>query len=156
MDKDPRRPRSEDRDFLDRLSDLDRNLPVSGYAAESAASDADGEFAERRRSSAAAPRDPRPLLDLFPPVETDPAPADSGFQRVSSPPAGEAPAAGEPLSDEVFTEEELDARASARAFAGTAGLAAAFLLAMAAGATAAAYVFRADLAALIAAWQQTP
>ena len=134
MDKEPKRPRSDDRDFLDRLSDLDRNLPVSGDPAGSAANDAYGEFAERRRSSAAAPRDPRPLLELFPPVEPDPDPADSVYQRVSSPPAGEAAAV-------------------AREFAGSAGMAAAFLLAMAAGATAAAYVFRADLAAIIAAWQ---
>lgn len=155
MDKEPKRPQSDDRDFLDRLSDLDRNLPVSGDPAGGAATDAYGEFAERRRSSAAAPRDPRPLLDLFPPVEPDPDPdpADSVYQRVSSPPASEATPVYEPPSDEVYADEDLDTTESARGFA---GMAAAFLVAMAAGATAAAYVFRADLAAIIAAWQQAP
>ena len=152
MEKEPKRPQSDDRDFLDRLSDLDRNLPVSGDPAGSAANDAYGEFAERRRSSAAAPRDPRPLLDLFPPVEPDPDPAGSVFQKVSAPPAGEA-AVDELTTDEDPAEEDLDTIEGTR---GLAGMAAALLLAMAAGATAAAYVFRADLAAIIAAWQQAP
>src|SRR5687767_9798515 len=108
MDKDPKRPRSDDRDFLDRLSDLDRNLPVSGDPTGGATGDAYGEFAERRRSSAAAPRDPRPLLDLFPPVEPDPYSADSVYQSVSSPPAAQATAFDEPPTDEAFDEEDLD------------------------------------------------
>jgi hypothetical protein len=154
MDKEPKRPRSDESDFLDRLSDLDRNLPVSGDPAGSAATDAYGEFAERRRSSAAAPRDPRPLLELFPPVEPDPDSdsADSVYQKESSPAAGEA-TVDELSTDEDFAEQEVDTTEATR---GLAGMAAAFLLAMAAGATAAAYVFRADLAAIIAAWQQAP
>ena len=154
MEKEAKRPRSDDRDFLDRLSDLDRNLPVSGDPAGGAASDACGEFAERRRSSAAAPRDPRPLLELFPPVEPDP--AGSVYQGVNAPPAAAATAVDQSPADEAFDEEDLDTTESARGFTGMAGMAAAFLLAMAAGATAAAYVFRADLAAIIAAWQQAP
>jgi hypothetical protein len=153
MDKEPKRPRSDESDFLDRLSDLDRNLPVSGDPAGSAATDAYGEFAERRRSSAAAPRDPRPLLDLFPPVVPYPDPADSVYQKVSSPHAGEAAIDELPTDEDFAEEEDLNTTEATR---GLAGMAAAFLLAMAAGATAAAYVFRADLAAIIAAWQQAP
>ena len=80
--------------------------------------------------------------------------ADSVYQSVSSPPVGEATEVdGSP--SEVFADEDLDTTESARGFAGMAGMAAAFLLAMAAGATAPAYGFRADLAAIIAAWQRT-
>jgi hypothetical protein len=153
--EDPKRP-STDRDFLERLADLDRNLTVSGEppaAAEPA--DAWDDFAERRRSSAAAPRGPRPLLDLFPPVEPEP---EAGPPTAPQPPSvgRETFKAGNPPGDDAFDqldEEDLDEVESPRRVA---ALAATFLLAMAAGATAAAYLFRDDLAAIFAAWQQMP
>ena len=92
--------------------------------------DAWAEFAERRPATG-APRGSRPLLDLFPPVEQ------------------ERPIA---VDDQPF-EGGVDTAPPLRRLA---TLAAAFLLLMAAGASAAAYVFRDELASILAAWQQTP
>ena len=78
------------------------------------------------------------------------------YQRVSSLPSARPQTSTNRHPTRSSHEEDLDTTESARGFAGTPGMAAAFLLAMAAGATAAAYVFRADLAAIIAAWQQAP
>ena len=104
---------------------------MAGDADASAAVDPWADFAERRRSSAAAPPGSRPLLDLFPPAEEEcPVDDEQPFEP---------------------TDPETASSAGSRAT-----LAAGFLLLMAAGASAAAYIFREELAAILAAWQQTP
>jgi hypothetical protein len=147
VDEQPKRPRRDDGDFLERLSELDRNLSTAGDGADAdAAVDAWAEFAERRRSSPVPPRTSqpsqppqhspvpphggRPLLDLFPPTE-DQSPSAQPFQNLT----------------------DTDDEASSLSMRRLAVLVAAFLLLMAAGAAAAAYVFRDDLAAIFAAWQ---
>jgi hypothetical protein len=91
-----------------------------------------------------ARRDPRPLIDLFPPVDEPEPPtlerSDTGETAPAPPPAD--------VLDEPGCEEARSPR--------VVGLAAALLLLVAAGATAAAYLFRKDLAAILTAWQQTP
>jgi hypothetical protein len=147
----PSKPRrTAEADFLDRLAELDRNLPIS-HKAETAGDAATG-LAERRRSSATAPRDPRPLLDLFPPPEdmdeapTEPItpPSDRRSDREA------APDIDQPLD----TQDCQDIETSSPGW--VASLVAALVLLVATGATAAAYLFRADIAAILAAWRESP
>lgn len=135
-DDNKKRPRSADTDFFERLAELDRDLPVAGQS-ETAA--------ERRRSSAMAPRDPRPLIDLFPPVD-EPEPA--GLERPDTFEADQAP----PPADVVDAPDSERVRSPR----GVVGLAAGLFLLVAAGATAAAYLFRSDLAAILSVWQRAP
>jgi hypothetical protein len=130
VDENPKRPRPGDEDFLKRLSDLDRNLGMAGDLDAGTGIDAWTEFAERRPATG-APRASRPLLDLFPPAEQErPIALDD-----------------RPSGADVDTAPPLRRLAT---------LAAAFLLLMAAGASAAAYLFRDELAAILAAWQEIP
>ena len=144
-DENKKRPRSADTDFFERLAELDRDLPVTDHSEAAALRPAGVNPAERRRSSAMAPRDPRPLIDLFPPVDEPEPPA------LEPPDTFEAdqPAAPADVLDEAVSEPTRSSR-------GVFGLAAALLLLVAAGATAAAYLFRSDLAAILSAWQRTP
>jgi hypothetical protein len=145
-DQNKRRPRSADTDFFERLAELDRDLPVAGHPEAAAPTRPSGTGpAERRRSSAMAPRDPRPLIDLFPPVDE---PEPTTLERSDTCEPDRAPPPADVL-DEPVSEA---ARSSRRVV----GVAAALLLLVAAGATAAAYLFRKDLAAILSAWQQTP
>ena len=89
-----------------------------------------------------APRDPRPLIDLFPPVDE---PEPTALE-----PAGRFEADQTPPTADVLDEP---VSKPARSSSGAVGLAAALLLLVAAGATAAAYLFRSDLAAILTAWQ---
>jgi hypothetical protein len=144
--------RNAEADFLDRLAELDRNLPISPTPEIGAAGDAATGLAERRRSSATAPRDPRPLLDLFPaPEDVDEPPPE----QVAPPPDRrsdrEALEIDPPLDD---TEDDRHTEASAPRW--VVSLVAGLVLLVATGATAAAYLFRADIAAILAAWQESP
>lgn len=147
----PSKPRrSAEADFLDRLAELDRNLPISQTLEIGTTGDAATGLAERRRSSATAPRDPRPLLDLFPPPEDVDAPpeqvappSDRGSDR-------EAAREIAPPLDE--TQDYQNTEASSPRW--VVSLVAALVLLVASGATAAAYLFRADIAAILAAWQE--
>ena len=143
--------RNAEADFLDRLAELDRNLPISPTPEIGAAGDAATGLAERRRSSATAPRDPRPLLDLFPPPED----MDAAPEQVAPPPDRrsdrEALEIDPPLDD---TEDDQHTEASAPRW--VVSLVAGLVLLVATGATAAAYLFRADIAAILAAWQESP
>jgi hypothetical protein len=144
-DENRKRPRSADTDFYERLAELDRGLPVTDQpeTASTLRSGAAGP-AERRRSSAMAPRDPRPLIDLFPPVdESEP----TGLERPEPFEAHQSPPA------DVLDDPNLEPVRSPR---GVVGLAAVLLLLVAAGATAAAYLFRGDLASILTIWQQAP
>jgi hypothetical protein len=144
-DQNKRRPRSADTDFFERLAELDRDLPVTDHSEAAAPTPPAGAGpAERRRSSATAPRDPRPLIDLFPPMDEPELPtlerSNTGEAVPAPPPSG--------VLDEPVSEAARPPR--------VVGLAAALLLLVAAGATAAAYLFRKDLATILSAWQQTP
>ena len=145
-DENKKRPRSADTDFCERLAELDRGLPVAD-GSETASTLRPGAAgpAERRRSSAMAPRDPRPLIDLFPPVDE---PEPVGLERPDMFEMDQATPPGDVL-DEPGSEP-------VRSPKGVVGVAAALLLLVAAGATAAAYLFRSDLAAILSVWQQTP
>ena len=137
-------PRSADTDFFERLAELDRDLPVTDPSETAAARPAAVGPAERRRSSAMAPRDPRPLIDLFPPVD-EPEPA--GLERRETFEAHHPPPA------DVLDDPDSEPVRSPR---GVVVLAAVLLLLVAAGATAAAYLFRGDLASILTIWQQAP
>ena len=142
-DENKKRPRSADTDFFERLAELDRDLPVTDRSETGASTRPPGVGpAERRRSSAMAPRDPRPLIDLFPPVD-EPEPA-------ALEPAGRFEADQTPPTADVLDEP---VSKPARSSTGGLGLAAALLLLVAVGATAAAYLFRSDLAAILTVWQ---
>ena len=140
-DENKKQPRSVDTDFFERLAELDRDLPVTSETAASTRPPGVGP-AERRRSSAMAPRDPRPLIDLFPPVDE---PEPSAHERVGRFEADQTPPPADEL-DEPVSEP-------IRSSSGVLGLAAVLLLLIAAGATAAAYLFRSDLAAILTAWR---
>ena len=137
-------PRSADTDFFERLAELDRDLPVTDPSETAAARPAAVGPAERRRSSAMAPRDPRPLIDLFPPGD-EPEPARFDPRDTF---AAQAPPSADVLDDPISEP--------VRSPRGIVGVAAALLLLVAAGATAAAYLFRSDLAAILTIWQQAP
>jgi hypothetical protein len=141
-DEKKQRPRFADTDFFDRLAELDRDLPVTDTSEIAALRPAAAGPAERRRSSAMAPRDPRPLIDLFPPVE-EPEPA--GLERSAEFEADESVPQADVLDDPVCRPVRSPGRVAV--------LAAALVLLVAAGATAAAYLFRGDLAAILTAWQ---
>jgi hypothetical protein len=141
-DENKKRPRSADTVFFERLAELDRGLPVTDDAETAYVSRPAAGPAERRRSSAMAPRDPRPLIDLFPPVdEPEPAPLEGPdtFEAGYAPAPADVP--DEPVSEPVRSPRRV------------VGLAAALLVLVAAGATAAAYLFRSDLAAILTAWR---
>jgi hypothetical protein len=139
-DENKKRPRSADTDFFDRLAELERDLPVTDHSENATRPSGTGP-AERRRSSARAPRDPRPLIDLFPPVEE---PEPSALERAGASEGDAPPGLDEPGSDDVPSSKR------------GIGLAAALLFLVAAGATAAAYLFRSDLAAILTAWEKAP
>ena len=144
-DENRKRPRSADTDFYERLAELDRGLSVTDQSetASTLRSGAAGP-AERRRSSAMAPRDPRPLIDLFPPVDE---PEPTGLERPEPFEAHQSPPA------DVLDDPDSEPVRSPR---GVVGLVAVLLLLVAAGATAAAYLFRSDLASILTIWQQAP
>ena len=149
----PSKPRrNAEADFLDRLAELDRNLPISQTPEIDAAGDAATGLAERRRSSATAPRDPRPLLDLFPaPEDMDAPPPEPVAPPSDRRSDQEALEIDPPLDD---TEDYQPTVASSPRW--VVSLVAAVVLLVASGATAAAYLFRAEIAAILAAWQESP
>ena len=82
------------------------------------------------------------MIDLFPPVE-EPEPA--GLERSAEFEADESVPQADVLDDPVCRPVRSPGRVAV--------LAAALVLLVAAGATAAAYLFRGDLAAILTAWQ---
>ena len=147
----PSKPRrNAEADFLDRLAELDRNLPISQKPEIGTAGDPTTDLAERRRSSATAPRDPRPLLDLFPPPEDMDAPPEQVAPPSDRRSGREAAREIDPPLDD--TQDYQNTEASSPRW--VVSLVAALVLLVASGATAAAYLFRADIAAILAAWQE--
>ena len=100
-----------------------------------------------------ARRDPRPLLDLFPPPD----------DVHEAPPEATAPPSVR-LSDReaaLGIDRPLDAREDEQDVDDpsprpVASLVAALFVLVAAGATAAAYLFRGDIAAILSVWEQVP
>lgn len=153
-DDGPSKPRKNaEADFLDRLAELDRNLPISHQPETGTSGDPGTGLAERRRSSATAPRDPRPLLDLFPPPddvdEAPPEPTSLPSDRRSD---READLGIDRPLDATEDFPDVDDPSPRR----VASLVAALVLLVAAGATAAAYLFRGDIAAILSAWERVP
>ena len=141
----PSKPRQDaDADFLDRLAELDRNLPISHKPETGMPNDAATGLAERRKSSATArPASAARSVSRAPRRTRGAAGPDSAFVRWAIG-SEAAPGIDRPL-DAREDDQDTDDPSPRR----VASLVAALFVLVAAGATAAAYLFRGDIAAIL-------